>query len=319
MASKKIITVFGATGAQGGAVANIFLRDAKLTPQWAVRAVTRDASKPAAIKLRDEGAEVVTADMNDKATLLRAMEGASAVYAVTNYWESMDHGLEARQGKSLVDAAKETGVQQFIWSSLLNVTKISNGRLSHVYHFDSKAQVEDYARSVGIPATFFLPGFYMPNIPGGLMRPDPSNNGAWTFSLPVPATASIPVFDPADTGKFVKAAVLHRDRLLGKRILGATAYMTPVEIVEGFKKVFPEAGRTATYKQLSEAEYMQTRTSTGTPENIARELLENMLLLDEPGYYAGESLDDTYKLVEDKLTSWEDFAKNSRKWGEELK
>jgi len=61
--------------------------------------------------------------MNDKATLLKALEGASAVYAVTNYWESMDHGLEARQGKSLVDAAKEAGVQHFIWSSLLNVTK----------------------------------------------------------------------------------------------------------------------------------------------------------------------------------------------------
>jgi len=59
MASKKIITVFGATGAQGGAVANMFLRDAKLKPQWAVRAVTRDTSKPAATKLRDEGAEVV--------------------------------------------------------------------------------------------------------------------------------------------------------------------------------------------------------------------------------------------------------------------
>lgn len=60
MASKKIITVFGATGAQGGAVANIFLRDAKLKPQWSVRAVTRDVTKPSAAKLKSEGAEVVS-------------------------------------------------------------------------------------------------------------------------------------------------------------------------------------------------------------------------------------------------------------------
>ena len=51
------------------------------------------------------------------------MEGAAAVFAVTNYWEKMDKQHEVTQGKALVDAAKETGVQQFIWSSLINVTK----------------------------------------------------------------------------------------------------------------------------------------------------------------------------------------------------
>jgi len=63
------------------------------------------------------------ADMNDKSTLRKAIEGASAVYAVTNYWETMDQELEVKQGKALVDAAKEAGVQHFIWSSLLNVSK----------------------------------------------------------------------------------------------------------------------------------------------------------------------------------------------------
>lgn len=43
------------------------------------------------------------------------------MYAVTNYWEKMDDKLEVQQGKNLVDAAKEAGVQQFIWSSLYNV------------------------------------------------------------------------------------------------------------------------------------------------------------------------------------------------------
>jgi uncharacterized protein YbjT (DUF2867 family) len=63
------------------------------------------------------------ADLNDKATLVKAMDGAFAVFAVTNYWEKMDDKLEVRQGKDIVDAAKETGVQHFIWSSLLNITK----------------------------------------------------------------------------------------------------------------------------------------------------------------------------------------------------
>ena len=63
------------------------------------------------------------ADMNDKLTLRKAMEGASAVYAVNNYWETMDQELKVKQGRALVDAAKEAGVQHFIWSSLLNVSK----------------------------------------------------------------------------------------------------------------------------------------------------------------------------------------------------
>jgi len=319
MAGKKIITVFGATGAQGGAVADIFLHDPKLKSDWTVRAVTRNVTSDAAKKLESQGAEVVAADMNDKATLLKAVEGASAVFAVTNYWEKADQAVEVAQGKALVDAAKEAGVHHFIWSSLVNVKKLSNGKLPNVYHFDSKAEVEDYARSVGIPATFFLPGFYMSNMPGGMLRADPSKDNAWTFSLPVPATAPIPVFDTDDTGKYVKAAVLRRDEVLGKRVLGATAYLTGAQIVEDFKKVFPEAGKTASYNQLSESDYKAALTGNGMPEFIAQELFENMLLLDQFGYYGGESLDETHKLVEDKLTTWEEYARKSTKWPADLK
>lgn len=52
---------------------------------------------------------------------MKAMEGSHAVFAVTNYWEKMDMQLEIDQGKRLADAAKETDVQHFILSSLLNI------------------------------------------------------------------------------------------------------------------------------------------------------------------------------------------------------
>lgn len=57
--AKKIITVFGATGAQGGSVADIFLSDTALTGDWTVRAVTRDIQKESSKKLAARGAEVV--------------------------------------------------------------------------------------------------------------------------------------------------------------------------------------------------------------------------------------------------------------------
>jgi hypothetical protein len=59
MAGKQTIVVFGATGAQGGSVAQIFLNDPKLKSAWTVRAVTRDPTKESSKKLESQGAEVV--------------------------------------------------------------------------------------------------------------------------------------------------------------------------------------------------------------------------------------------------------------------
>ncbi|KAK4184570.1 NmrA family transcriptional regulator [Podospora australis] len=311
--TKKIITIFGATGSQGGSVANIFLHDTKLDAEWTVRAVTRDIQKEKAKTLAANGAEVVSADLNDKSSLLAAIKGSTAVFAVTNYWEKLDKSLEVQQGKNLVDAAKEAGVEHFIWSSLLDINKLSGGKLPHVYHFDGKAEVEEYARSVGLPSTFFLAGCYMSNFPGQNFRFDKDNN-KWTYSLPVPGTAIIPVFDVDDTGKFVKAAILHKDQTLGKRLLGATKYMTANELVERFKKAFPEAGKTASYQQLPEEVYKNILKGAGMPEFVAQELLENMLLLDSFGYYGKESLDWTHSLLEDKLTTWDEFVKKTPLW-----
>lgn len=58
--AKKIITIIGATGGQGGSVAHTFLNDPTLKSEWTVRGVTRDASTDRAKKLAGQGAEVVS-------------------------------------------------------------------------------------------------------------------------------------------------------------------------------------------------------------------------------------------------------------------
>ncbi|KAK6820598.1 NMRAL1 protein [Apiospora arundinis] len=240
MADKKLITVFGATGNQGGSVVQTFLHDAKLKNEWSVRGVTRDVSKESSKKLAAQGVDVVSADLNDKASIVEALKGSYAVFAVTNYWEKMDDKLEIQQGKNLADAAKEAGVEFIIWSSLYNVNKLSKGALPHVYHFDSKATVEEYIRELGIPAAFFMPGFYMSNLPGGNFRKSSDgDNASWTLGLPFPGQTRIPMYHPGDTGKYIKAMVLNRDAVLGKRFLAATAYMTADDIVADFQKLFP--------------------------------------------------------------------------------
>lgn len=63
----------------------------------------------------------------------------------------------------MADAAVAAGATLLIWSSLPNVTKMTDGKMTGVKHFDSKANVEEYIRTLPIKAMFFMPGWFMQN------------------------------------------------------------------------------------------------------------------------------------------------------------
>lgn len=54
----KLITVFGATGNQGGSVIEAILVDPVVSKEFKIRGITRDVSKPAAKALVKQGVEV---------------------------------------------------------------------------------------------------------------------------------------------------------------------------------------------------------------------------------------------------------------------
>lgn len=56
----KLITVFGATGNQGGSVIRHILADPQLSKEFKIRGITRDPSKPAAQDLVKQGVEVTS-------------------------------------------------------------------------------------------------------------------------------------------------------------------------------------------------------------------------------------------------------------------
>ena len=85
MSDKKIIAVFGATGAQGGGLVRAILNDAN--SEFTVRAVTRDANSDKAKELVKMGAEVVTANIDDPESIKRALAGAYGAYFVTFFWD----------------------------------------------------------------------------------------------------------------------------------------------------------------------------------------------------------------------------------------
>jgi saccharopine dehydrogenase-like NADP-dependent oxidoreductase len=66
----QILTVMGATGAQGSSVVNHALKDGK----YKIRAVTRNVNSEKAKALASRGVEVVAADINSEESLLKAFE-----------------------------------------------------------------------------------------------------------------------------------------------------------------------------------------------------------------------------------------------------
>lgn len=136
--------------------------------------------------------------MNSKESLQAALKDSHTVFLVTNFWESANPEIEITQGKNVADVAKDVGVQHLIFSSLWNVIKTTNGRLTDVPHFDGKAEVEQYIRDSGVPATFYLAGYFMSNLEMALQ---PSQDGALTWALPIGKDAKFPLIDiKADTG-----------------------------------------------------------------------------------------------------------------------
>ncbi len=95
MSEKKIIAVVGATGAQGGGLVRAILHDKD--GGFAVRALTRKVESDNARALKNMGAEVVRADLDDLDSLKKAFAGCYGAFCVTNFWEHFSPEKEISQ------------------------------------------------------------------------------------------------------------------------------------------------------------------------------------------------------------------------------
>ncbi|KAL4933670.1 uncharacterized protein BDV17DRAFT_278842 [Aspergillus undulatus] len=92
------------------------------------------------------GAQVQRSDLNDgREVLAAAFSDAHVIFALTDFWRTQSAADEIVQGKAVVDAATQTdSLQHFIWSTLPDPVKMSNGRFLNVHHWKSKSLVAEY-------------------------------------------------------------------------------------------------------------------------------------------------------------------------------
>jgi uncharacterized protein YbjT (DUF2867 family) len=186
----KIIAVVGSTGSQGSGLCAAILNDK--SGGFSCRAITRDPGKDKAKQLASRGAEVVKADLNDRASLERAFAGAHGVYAVTNFWELFSAEKEKAHAKNIADAAKAAGVAHVIWSTLEDTRPLmapDDTRMPilqdkyRVPHFDAKAEADAYFK--GLPVTYLVTSFYWDNLYMFGMAPKKGDDGVYSWAFPM--------------------------------------------------------------------------------------------------------------------------------------
>jgi uncharacterized protein YbjT (DUF2867 family) len=222
MADKKIIAVVGATGSQGGGLAQAILNDPN--GGFSVRAITRDPGKDAAKALAAKGAEVVKADLDDVESLKKAFAGADAVYGVTNFWEHFSGEKEKTQAKNIADAAKAAGVKHVVWSTLEDTRKLmapGDTRMPmlqekyRVPHFDAKAEADAYF--TGLPVTFLVTSFYWDNLYMFGLAPKKDDSGVYSWTFPM-GNSKLAGIAAEDIGKVAYGIFKAGQQYVGKTV-----------------------------------------------------------------------------------------------------
>jgi uncharacterized protein YbjT (DUF2867 family) len=238
MPKKKIITIFGATGAQGGGVAHAILQDPN--SEFAVRAVTRNPGSDKAKELTSIGAEVVSADIDDKQSIKKALDGAYGAYFVTFFWDHFSPEKEYAEARNLAEAAKEAGVQHVIWSTLEDTRKwvpLEDDRMPtlqgkyKVPHFDAKGEADQIFTNLGVPTTFLRASFYWDNFIYFGSGPKKGPDGKLYLTLPLD-DKKMSGIAAEDIGKCAYGIFKRGKEMIGKTIGVAGEQLTGQEMAK---------------------------------------------------------------------------------------
>ncbi|MCS3798004.1 NmrA/HSCARG family protein [Niastella sp. OAS944] len=246
MPSKKIITIFGATGAQGGGLAHAILQDKN--SEFAVRAVTRDVNSDKAKELAQLGAEVVAADIDDRQSVENALRGAYGAFFVTFFWAHFSPEKEKAEAAIFVEAAKKTDLKHAIWSTLEDVREyipLNDQRMPTLHgeykvpHFDGKGESDKLFIEAGIPTTFLLASFYWDNFIYFGAGPKRGEDGKLALTLPI-GNAKMAGIAAEDIGKCAYGIFKKGTEMVGKRVGIAGEHLTGNEMADGLSKVLGE-------------------------------------------------------------------------------
>ena len=231
--SDKIVLITGATGRQGGAVARHML-----SKGWRLRALTRNCNSHSAEGLAGQGVELAPGDLDDPASIERAMNGIYGVYSVQDFWTAGAR-REVQQGKNVADAAKKARVEHFVYSSVGGAE-----RNAGIDHWETKWEIEKHIRKLGLPATIlrpvaFMENYYIEQVEIGILK--------GKLIDPIRADKPYQTIATEDIGAFAALAFERAKEFMGLELEIAGSELTNPETAETFSRVL---GKPVKFQQL---------------------------------------------------------------------
>ncbi len=263
-----MIVVTGATGQLGHLAIAALL---KKVPASNIVAAVRNVEK--AKDLAASGVQVRYADYNKPETWDAALKGADKVLLIS----SSEVGQRAKQHRSVIDAAKRTGVKLLAYTSILHADTSPLGLAGE--HRDTEAML----RASGVPFVLLRHSWYTENYTGGVRA----------------ALAQGAVYGCAGHGRISSAtradyaeadiAVLTAENQAGRihELAGDTSYTLTELAIE----ISRQSGKTIGYVNLAEAEYRNVLIKAGLPEPVAALLADS-----DTGVSKGGLFDDGHQL-----------------------
>lgn len=256
---RKIIAVVGATGAQGGGLARAILADPG--GAFSVRAITRDVHSDKARELARLGAEVVAADIDDEASIRKALEGAHGAFFVTFFWAHFSPEKERAEARNFARAAKSADVRHVIWSTLEDTREwipLSDERMPtlmgnyKVPHCDAKGESDRLFSDLEVPTTFLRTSFFWENLIHFGMGPKPAEDGKLAFTLPM-GEKKLPGMAAEDIGRCAYGIFKRGPALIGRTLGIAGEHLTGEQMAAALtqalgRKVFYNAVTPETYR-----------------------------------------------------------------------
>jgi uncharacterized protein YbjT (DUF2867 family) len=247
---RPLIAVLGATGAQGGGLVRALLADPQR--RYAVRALTRRPTGPEATALAALGADICTADLDDRASLVDAFAAADGLFAVTNFWEHGSPERELQQARHIAEAARVARVGHVVWSTLEDTrTAIAAAGSDipmlpggwRVPHFDAKGAADRVFVEAGVPTTFLHTSFFWENLVAFGMGPQRNeDSGELELTLPL-GDRTLPGIAAADIGACAMALFLRRTWTVGASIGIAGAHLTGAQMAAALGQALGEPVR----------------------------------------------------------------------------
>jgi uncharacterized protein YbjT (DUF2867 family) len=253
-----LILVVGGTGTQGGSVARELLAYGH-----SVRVLTRDTNSPAAVRIKNAGAEVVRGDMGDPQSLASVLDGVGAVFSV-QFLDPFDDTAEKRNANNLTQAMVASGVRQVVHASSVGTDKFPRWQKheSLIKYWNQKWEIEEYIRNGGFDFWMILhPCLFMENFSerlAAVMNPELKNGVIFSTLRP---DTRVDMSCGEDVAAFARSAFEHPEQFNKKDITIAGESLTMTEVAEILSRV---TGKRVTSEFVSREQAVERGLPLGT-------------------------------------------------------